>query len=470
MPADLPLPVRPALAEGESLEAYVRRTAARNHCTVKDLLDVQKRMSRFWEEPSSDTLQRLAALTGHTPDTLKAATLPSRYPGAITGGFHLGRRWQGAPAWCPACGPTYDVELRLQALVTCVRCDRLLTDAASHVEAEVDLELVKEQAALRRTLGRQPSTSSRARLRRLQNLMYALSRAITSEWPPLAPGESPSRRAIAVDAQREVGPGHKVHRSPAATAVLLRLSWQLSASGEATRRMLEAARLRAATIVIPEAETTTGLSDLSSLRPEHVPHAFTADVHDILPPRHEIPARSAYSVLLAHLVSGAHAERTSSLSETARGLGFAGGRSIRIVRLAGELRRHPDHHEAVRGIAAVVLRAGPIDYQQRRAELRHRRDIPDRILRQLPHTARHHAEPSRHASAWIWLDATQGVPSGGPHPNLSHATLRAFHQALGPEGRLVLREYWTDQVGQTDAMLAIPEARTSATSPTARGA
>lgn len=470
MPADLPLPVRPALVEGESLEAYVRRTAARNHRTVKDLLDVQKRTSRFWEEPSSDTLQRLAALTGHTPDILEASTLPHRYPGAITGGFHLGRRWQGAPAWCQACGPTYDVELRLQALVTCVRCDRLLTDRTGYVEHAVDRRLAGDQTALRRLLARRPSDASRLRLRRLQNLMYALSRAITSQWPPLAPGETPARRAVAVEAERDVRPGHKVHRAPAATAVLLRLCWQASASAEATRSLLEAARLRAATIVIPEAETITGLDDLSSLRPEHVPHAFTADVNDILPPRHEIPVRSAYSLLLAHLVSGAHGERASSLSETARGLGFAGGRSITIVRLAGELRRLPDHHEAARGIAAVLLRAGPIDYQQRRAELRHRRDIPDRILRQLPHTARHHAEPSRHASAWIWLDATQGVPSGGPHPNLSHATLRAFHQALGPEGRLVLREYWTDQVGQTDAMLAKPEARTSATSPTARGA
>jgi hypothetical protein len=210
-----------------------------------------------------------------------------------------------------------------------------------------------------------------------------------------------------------------------------------------------------------DAEVAFGL-----LRPENVPHAYVHDLEGLLPPTHEVHFRSALSTLLVHRLQSRDQGTTTTFAAAAQLLGRRVGRRLDTnIRLSRVLADQPEAPALLQRFADELLAEPLADYQRRRLELRHRHDVPTSVGRQLPAAARAHPEASKHAAAWIWLDATRGVLAGGPHPKLNRASLLDFHDALGPDGRLILREHWMQQIDETNAMLDnTPETATAAVS------
>jgi hypothetical protein len=451
------LPVRPTLIEGESLESYVRRTAARNHRPINYLLG-RRCSKRLWDAPEPEVLARISTLTGQPVARLERATLAGCYPGMGQRSYFVSRRSPFVSPWCPQCGPTYDVERRLPLLVACTRCDRLLTDTQGHVEKAVDPHLAAEQVEVRRLLA-STTPEGRARVQRLRRLMQALAPVLTPRWPPLAPGEPPERRAVAVQTEHLARRVPKTERPPASIAVLLRLCWAPSRTPAGTHRMLEQIRLHPASLGplledLPAHPASDTHVALGGLRPENVPQAYTHDLEGLLPPTHEVHFRRALSTLLVYRLQSRDHGTAATFAAAAQLLGRRVGRRLDInIRLSRVLADQPEAPALLQRFADELLAEPLADYQRRRLELRHKHDVPTSVGRQLPAAARSHPEASKHAAVWIWLDATRGVLAGGPHPKLNRTSMLAFHDALGPDGRLVLREHWMQQIDETNAML-----------------
>ena len=357
--------------------------------------------------------------------------------------MYLGRRYQPFPVWCPRCGPTGDVELRVKAMVTCVRCDTLLTDEHGYTEPEPDPLLVRQQNALRREL-------TLPRIRRFptflhaHRLMNAVLPVMTDRWPPLAKGEPPARRAQAIAAYARGG----AYESPAAVAVLMRLCWGRSKKPARRARLAQDARIRA-TDWLPPPSTSTRWSDRrmmiktrrSLLRahldtlgigPEHVPTMILLGSTDILPARQTLPFRTAMATALTREL---HAARVPSSSA-----------SDPVARMTATLRTSPWGIDLLADLADALVADGLADRERRRSELRRARSVSPLVMRRLPRAAQEHPQPTQHAAAWVWVDATAGGPRGGPHPHLSHTSLREFDRLLGPDGRLELRDHWTSRI------------------------
>lgn len=93
--------------------------------------------------------------------------------------------------------------------------------------------------------------------------------------------------------------------------------------------------------------------------------------------------------------------------------------------------------------------------------------VPPSVLRTLPAEARKFEDAPRLATAWVWLDGTQGGLAGGPLDDIAPTLMVNFDHALNPEGRLQLRAWWTERLrGAADdlrrASFTAPETPTQA--------
>lgn len=464
------LPTRPPIADHEDIAGYLDRCAKANHRTVTELTGYTQ-TSRVWENPSPQMLGQVSDLVGLPQHRLLRATLGGVLPPPAFTRPRPGTRRKLGAVWCPSCGVT-TVEARLHLVVLCPRCHTLLVDAhdstplpapdaLDHLQDEVLANV--RAAASRRARYAGPA---RERLERLDELMEAQVAALSIHWPPLCPGETAAWRQRVVRLAREAFPRRHSSRSPSVTATLMALCWPHSARrGEATLRVdylaVKSDPWRPATDVIPsgvDAEAASrhleGHLAALGLGFEHVPTTFRLVDDPIVLPQHLRTVRTAQAVALAAILRGwpATSREAPDIVSTEQWHSL----TIRMARLATWMRTDVHSLGLLAAHASRLAGEGMADLHRLRSELRGVVSLPGRVTRRLPVEARSVNDAEVVAAAWVWLDATQGRLAGGPHPNMSGIRVLAFDQALNPEGRLFLRQWWQDRTQQLTGDVTMP--------------
>lgn len=453
----LRLPVIPDLDPDIDLGYYVAHLAAANHLTTT-AVSRHPAHSRYWEQPPEADLARLARATTFSVEELRAHTLAGVLPKLEPYWHRLGRRWHRAPVHCPACGLARFPAARVQLVVLCPRCGSLLVD---EVHPQTWKPSPYLQAVQEELWEAADVYGDRALLGRVERCLTSAARTVTVSWPRPFAGEDPSWREWTVSWENGVLPlPYLVMRPPAVTAELLGLTWEYSSSEKATRWFTAACALMGDTTLLCHPEGHLGWDGLCArmralqLRPEHIPSLLRHDLAPIVLPREWVTVRCAQALLLTAAANSEVAQQ-----HTWR-------------RAATYLRLHPTQHlmdvadlAATNGhvladlaqVAETLAVGGRDDFHGRREAL-HTVDVPAGVRRALPSAARDLDADRDLAATWVWLDATAGALAGGPNPTVSREKLLAYDQALQPDGRLHLRDWWTE-------LLAAPNRDVALTTP-----
>lgn len=459
MTASHRLPVRPTMRPGEDLAYFLTRCAEANGLTLRGMTGFPI-ASPIWTQPSAELLEQLAELTDSTAPHLRAATVRQQFPNALLTRRQIGGRGAGHIPKCPTCAMA-PAAARLELVVLCPTCGSMLVDGHAPRPPEYPATLADVQEDVVSTMHAvKSSRQASLRMVRLEALMRAQEPALRMDFPDLVAGETPEwRKSAAVLAQEITGRGGKGPRPPSLNAALLLLCWPASADeSDSQRRLVDCAiasdpaarRCPLRFEVGPERDTALAdLGDfvrLHDVKWQHVPSALRhRDDPRILDPR-VLPHRTAQALALSVVVSSPYypyfSERT--VASAAWRLGHAAAPTVREATLV--LANSADALKQLLMHAQALVESGLDDLDARRREFAQLKRLPYSATRGLPAAARANADPSSVAAAWVWLDATQGRLSGGPHPHMRPVRVRQFDKDLNAEGRLALREWWQQRL------------------------
>lgn len=459
MTASRPLPVRPTMRPGEDLAYFLTRCAEANGLTLRGMTGYPID-SPIWTQPPAELLEKLAELTDSTAPHLRAATVRHQFPNALLTRRRTGGRGASHIPKCPNCAMA-PAAARLELVVLCPTCGTMLVDGHGPRPPEYPATLADVHEDAVNTLRSVPSSREASlRMGRLEALMRAQEPALTMDFPSVVAGETPEWRQSATALAQEITePGAKGPRPPALNAALLLLCWPASADEfDSQRRLVDCAiasdpaarRCSLRFEVGPERDTALAdLGDfvrLHKIKWQHVPSALRhrGDPR-ILDPR-VLPHRTAQALALSVVVSSPFythfSERT--VASAAWRLGHAAAPTIREATLV--LANSAEALKQLLMHVQALVESGLDDLDARRREFAQLKRLPDSATRGLPASARANADTSSVAAAWVWLDATQGRLSGGPHPNMRPVRVMQFDKDLNAEGRLALREWWQQRL------------------------
>lgn len=446
------LPARPHLRPGEDIAAYLARTAQANHLTVRELTGLTPR-SRVWERPPPALLEQLATLTGVSAQELEGATLGGAFPNITFVRARTGRRYAGQPATCPEC-QVGTFAARLNIIVLCPRCECFLRDPFFQHPHAAGPRVVGIHREVLQMLPHAPDDwAAQARLRRVESLMAAVEHALTTNWPPLAPGESPAwREEVARFLRWALQPGRVAARPPYVTATTLALTWQASVTASATRDLSDRIAIMSDPWLPspeqiprwPDADTghdaVMTIIRRRGIQQRHIPTILRRPGEPIVLPEAIRTIRTAEAVILTQMVAMAreHMFVPAQDVETVH----AATINERVARLIGELTEDAETYPRLATYIADLYKDGLVPLADRRLALRRLATVPRGVIERLPATAANTPGAEKVAAAWVWLDATLGRPAGGPHPRMAPRTVLAFDEGLNPEGRLALRDWW----------------------------
>lgn len=461
-----PLPSRPRIEDHEDIAAFLQRCADANDLKLTELTGLNRR-ARAWENPPEAKLAELSHRTQTPAARLRQASVTTAFPTAMLARAMLGRRYGGQPAICPTCS-VVTTAARLYLFVLCPRCHTLLADRydPSPLPAPSTVACVQTEVLDALSISRR-SSRARERLTRLEALMKAQEKALYPDWPPLFPDETPEWRVRVHRLCTKVVHGEFVlGRSPSLTATLMALTWPVSEDPTATTRRLDTLAYMSDTWAPPMKdlplqvrydEATDQLRSLvrrKGVRFEHIPTTIRLPHEGLVLPTDIQTTRTAEAIATAAVVhSLVEGRPTPDAERIAKWQGHTV--TSRVARLANWMTTDRYMHLHFAAHAARLHEECLTDLHRLRGELRNVTTLPRSVIRALSQECRETPKAVEVAAAWVWLDATQGRLTGGPHPQMSGYTLRDFNQALNPEGRLVLRQWWQERTSEvTDEMQA----------------
>ena len=457
-PLGKPLPVTLDMRPGEDIAAFLARLAEANHLSVVALTGHPRR-ARLWERPPQQVLRHLAALTGLSEARLRPGVITTAYQHAHLHNPRTGRRWAGQPATCPNCAMV-PVAARLNLVAACPMCHSLLVDRLDPEPPPAPQGLLDTQSKVLATLTGD-NAPGQMQITLLPELIPPLEPAIRDSWPPLLEGETVEWRSRTVRfldwALRSDRP---VARPPSVLGTLIAMAWPHTVNGFTARDFRDECAVmvdpwrpgpheapRWSTVVSAKSGIHELLLDLD-LRPEHIPNIIRRVDEPLVLPRYLRPARVADALTLTILASHAHGlEMTLKQARKHH----CAGRTDLVGRLVTKGLADESAHHRLAVHARYVHCQGVQDLERARAEFRRRKTVPPNVLR----LAGPDLDPSdgELAAAWVWLDATKGSPTGGPHPILPIACLIDFDTRLNPETKLHLRAWWQNQLTIVDDMI-----------------
>lgn len=456
MRPDQPLPVRPAVIDGEALSGYAARLADANGLHPSSLLP----RGYVDSVAPSGMVTRLATAAGMSAAQVESMTL-APMPVSVRGrGKRLRHGWrlhQDVTWVCPVCTDQtgYRALLwRLALMPLCTRCGVLLVQDFEIPSARPAptplLDLTVVLAELVRTSVDVPR--SREVLYRLRRRCQSLAATVEPHDPPAAAGLPP----VSIWDARNWGP-HPV-TDPATMATLL-----LTAGGSLVPRAKRSATGNRAS------EFTTADRDrlewfLTQLRrhvvrhglaPDHVPTTLPQVINGQRQTRRpgQWLSLTRAAAALYMVIARAHGQDDTPTTAL-KALGVPDIRTCLLI----------DAIDAGRGLRAydanrlsvalqVLLGDGLVDYQHRRDTLRAVTRLPRRATHRLraplPGTVGHPA--GRLALGWIWTRFTHGPMRSSRWPQIPDRDVHAFDAALNPEMRLLLHEIGIELL--TDAAL-----------------
>lgn len=470
------LPVRPEPHEGEELGFFVQRLAEANHVSVVEVSGLHPWEVR-WLWPHEALLEHLSSVTGISPEELRRHSTAKVTGVRPTSPRSLSARLRQVREWCPTCGLRDSVWGRLRCTVLCPACGGLLTDRNDQPTWEPPRFLQDVQVRVRDLV--QVSRRGGRQSFRFDSLMNALPAAITEDWPSPYDGEPVSWRRWTAEYERNRPRRGAGARPPAVTATLMALAWEPSLTEQATQEVIEQAWLNRDRwrIAGQEPSDEPGLTDLIEhvgqlgLLPCHVPSLIRHDGEDLEVCLHRANlSRTVQALLLIWATARAQGWRWT-YQNAADHCGMYLG--VRRRDLMQRMSQDPALIRELMATAQELHTRGTEDLTKNRLALGWAPPgsgcfaasapptVSSAVLSTLPAEARKFEDAARLATAWVWLDATQGGLAGGPFEDVAPIPMVYFDHALNPEGRLQLRAWWTERIrGAADDLL-----RTSATAP-----
>lgn len=445
MRPDPPLPVRPAVIDGEALSGYAVRLADANGLHPSSLLP----RGYVDSVAPSGMVTRLATAAGMSAAQVESMTL-APMPVSVRGrGKRLRHGWrlhQDVTWVCPVCTDQagYRALLwRLALMPVCTRCGVLVVQ---DFEIRHARPAPTELLALADVLGTLVTASvddpkPRQVLYRLRRRCQSLAGSIEPHDPPAGAGLPP----VSIRDARNWGP-HPV-ADPATMATLL-----LTAGGSLIPRAKRSATGNRTS------EFTTADRDrlewfLTQIRRHVVRHGLAPDhVPTTLPQVSEGQRQTRRpgqwlsltraAAALYMVIARAHGQDDTPITAL-KALGVPDIRTCLLI----------DAIDAERGLRAydadrlsvaleVLLADGLVDYRRRRDTLRAVTRLPRSTIRQFrtpaPSTVEHPV--GRLALGWIWTRLTHGPMRSSRWPTIPDREVHAFDVGLDPETRLLLHD------------------------------
>lgn len=445
MRPDQPLPVRPAVIDGEALSGYAVRLADANGLHLSSLLP-----RGFVDSVApAGVVTRLATAAGLPPAQVESMTLATM-PVAVRGrGKRLRHGWRLHQdiAWvCPVCTDQtgYRALLwRLALMPVCTRCGVLLVQdfeipSARPAPTQL-LDLAAGLAELVRTSVVKPR--SRGALYRLRRRCQSLAASIEPCDGPAAAGLPPVNIADA----RNWGP-HPAPDPATMAALLLTAGGSLiprgkrSATGSRTSEFTTADRDRLEWFLTQLRQHVVR----HDLAPGHVPTTLPQVIDGQRQARRpgQWLSLTRAAAALYMMIARAHGKDDTPITALLA-LGVPDLPTCLLID-AIDAGRGLRAYDADRLNAAlqVLIADGLVDYQHRRDTLRAVTRLPrsttHRLRAPLPGTIEHPAVPL--GLGWIWTRFTQGPMRSSRWPQIPDRDVHAFDTALDPETRLLLHE------------------------------